>query len=162
MDQSAAVSAIAHQIQLAVAPVFLLAGVGAILNVLAHRLARVVDRARQLAAEAQSLDETQRAQARKELHLLSRRMTAANLAIACCTASALFVCLVVALLFTASPGLSGIASLLSWLFIAAMALLTLGLILFLHEVQLAMRSIRARHDLIALRDGSLEEGSDAE
>ena len=162
MDPTAAVSAIAHQIQLAVAPVFLLAGVGAILNVLAQRLARVVDRARQLAAEAESFDETRRAQARKELRLLSRRMTAANLAIACCTASALFVCLVVALLFVASPTLTGVADLLSWLFIAAMTLLILGLVLFLHEVQLAMRSIRARHDLIALRDGSLEEGSDAE
>ena len=39
-----AVSTIAHQIQLAVAPVFLLAGIGSILNVLAGRLARVVER----------------------------------------------------------------------------------------------------------------------
>ena len=160
MDPTAAVSAIAEQIQLAVAPVFLLAGVGAILNVLAQRLARVVDRARQLAAEAESLDETRRAQARRELRLLSRRMTAANVSIACCTASALFVCLVVALLFVAPPGLTGVAGLLSWLFIAAMGLLILGLILFLHEVQLAMRSIRARHDLISLRDGSPEQGAE--
>lgn len=53
-----AISAIASQIQLAVAPVFLLAGVGALLNVMASRLARVVDRARKVAAAAESLDPT--------------------------------------------------------------------------------------------------------
>ena len=37
---------VAHVIQLAVAPVFLLSGVGVMLTVLTNRLARVVDRAR--------------------------------------------------------------------------------------------------------------------
>jgi len=48
MSTGAAVTTIAHQIQLAVAPVFLLAGIGAILNVMVGRLARIVDRARNL------------------------------------------------------------------------------------------------------------------
>jgi hypothetical protein len=39
---------LAQIIQLAVAPVFLLAGLGAFLNVCAGRLARIIDRARQL------------------------------------------------------------------------------------------------------------------
>ncbi len=67
------ISAIASQIQLAVAPVFLLAGVGAILNVLANRLARVVDRARRVSAAAESLDPIEREHALVELRLLSRR-----------------------------------------------------------------------------------------
>ena len=138
MDPSIAVSAIAHQIELAVAPVFLLAGVGAILNVLANRLARVVDRARYLAEAAESLDEAERRQAELELRLLARRMTAANLAIGCCTASALFVCIVVAILFMAPPDQLAAARAISLLFIAAMGLLIGGLVLFLHEVQLAM------------------------
>ena len=37
---------IAHVIQLSIAPVFLLTGVGTLLNVLSGRLARVIDRAR--------------------------------------------------------------------------------------------------------------------
>ena len=37
---------IARTIQLAIAPVFLLAGIGAFLNVIAGRLNRVVDRSR--------------------------------------------------------------------------------------------------------------------
>ena len=39
---------LAQIIQLAVAPVFLLAGLGAFLNVCAGRLARIIDRSRQL------------------------------------------------------------------------------------------------------------------
>ena len=41
---------ITHAIQQAVAPVFLLAGIGAILNVLTNRLARIIDRSRNLHA----------------------------------------------------------------------------------------------------------------
>ena len=144
MDPSPVVSAIAQQIQLSVAPVFLLAGVGAFLNVMANRLARVVDRARELAGAVESLDEAERARALGELSLLTRRINAANLAIGCCTTSALFVCLVVATLFVAAPTQLAVARFISWLFIAAMALLTAGLVLFLHEVRLAMGSIRIR------------------
>jgi len=39
---------IAHIIQLSIAPVFLLTGVGTLLNVLSGRLARIIDRARVL------------------------------------------------------------------------------------------------------------------
>ncbi len=138
-----AVSAIASQIQLAVAPVFLLAGVGAILNVLASRLARVVDRARNLHAASASLDPVEREEAALELRLLARRIKAANLAIICCTASALFVCVVVAILFIAEPTRLGAARLIATLFIIAMGLLIAGLILFLQEIRLAMMSLRA-------------------
>ena len=137
------ISAIASQIQLAVAPVFLLAGVGAILNVLANRLARVVDRARRVSAAAESLDPIEREHALVELRLLSRRIKAANLAIICCTASALLVCVVVAILFIAEPTQIAAARVIAALFILAMGLLITGLVIFLQEVRLAMLSLRA-------------------
>jgi len=37
---------IVHAIQLAIAPVFLLSGIAALLGVMANRLARIIDRAR--------------------------------------------------------------------------------------------------------------------
>ena len=46
------ITSIAHVIQLAVAPVFLLSGIAALLNVLNTRLSRIVDRARQLQNES--------------------------------------------------------------------------------------------------------------
>jgi len=51
MQEPSAIVGVSHVIQLAVAPVFLLTGVGAILSVLINRLARVVDRFRTLEGE---------------------------------------------------------------------------------------------------------------
>ena len=42
------VSTIAHVIELAIAPVFLITGIGALLAVMSNRLARIIDRARQI------------------------------------------------------------------------------------------------------------------
>lgn len=148
MDQTIPVSTIAHLIQLAIAPVFLLAGIGAILNVLAQRLARVVDRARLLEREFASYDEAERARAAAELCLLDRRMTVVNLSISACTTSALFVCLVVAILFVADLAEFGFATLVALLFIATMVLLVAGLLLFLYEIRLAMRSLKVRRELL--------------
>jgi type IV secretory pathway VirB6-like protein len=148
MDQPVPVSTIAQIIQLAIAPVFLLAGIGAILNVLAQRLARVVDRARKLEAEFAGYDEGARARASAELTILDRRMSVVNQAISACTASALFVCLVVAILFIADFAEIGFARPIAVLFVVAMLLLIVGLVLFLYEIRLAMRSLRVRSDLL--------------
>jgi hypothetical protein len=151
VDQAIPVSTIAHLIQLAIAPVFLLAGVAGILNVLAQRLARVVDRARHLEAEFASMHADQRARAAAELSILGRRMTVVNHAISACTASALFVCLVVAILFVADLAAFNFAKPIALLFIMAMLLLIVGLVLFLYEIRLAMRSIRIRQNLMPHR-----------
>jgi uncharacterized membrane protein len=146
MDESIAVTAIAHQIQLAVAPVFLLAGIGGIINVLAQRLARVVDRSRQLEAETPGESAAARAAYAAELGLLERRMKVVNWAISLCTASALFVCMVVAILFVADLARIAFARPIAMLFILAMLLLIMGLVLFLYEIRLAMRALRISHE----------------
>lgn len=149
MDPTTPVSTVAHLIQLAIAPVFLLAGIGAFLNVLAQRLARVVDRARTLEERFDGYDDEGRARAAAELCLLDRRMTVVNRAISACTASALFVCLMVAILFVADLADIGIAWPIASLFVIAMLLLIVGLILFLLEIRLAAKSLRVRRDLLA-------------
>ncbi|HZF95659.1 MAG TPA: DUF2721 domain-containing protein [Allosphingosinicella sp.] len=148
MDQPIPVNQIAHLIQLAIAPVFLLAGIGSLLNVVASRLARVVDRARVLEGEIHSYNEEQRARAAAELCILDRRMQIANYAISACTASALFTCLVVAILFVADLSQFAFGQAIAMLFIATMVLLITGLVLFLYEIRLAMRSLRVRSELI--------------
>jgi hypothetical protein len=153
MAQGAPVSAIAHLISLAIAPVFLLAGIGSILNVLAGRLARSVDRWRRLEGSYGDMQGEALAEATHELHILDRRMTVINLAISCCTASALLICLVVAILFVADLADFPFGRPIAWLFILAMLMLILGLVLFLYEVRLAMRSIRAHRDLMPHRRG---------
>ena len=148
MDQALPVSTIAHLIQLAIAPVFLLAGIAGILNVLAQRLARVVDRARSLQRDFATFDEAGQARASAELLVIDRRMRVVNHAITACTASALFVCLVVAILFVADLAEIGFARPIAVLFIVAMGLLIIGLTLFLAEIRLASRFVSIRRELL--------------
>ena len=70
-----------HAIQLAVAPVFLLSGVSAMLAVLTNRLARIIDRGRHLEAGLpRAAPETAPAM-RDELSVLSQRARLINWAI---------------------------------------------------------------------------------
>ena len=153
MDTPQTVTGTAHLISLAIGPVFLLAGIGSILNVMAHRLGRVVDRARQLERDYHDLAEGARARITAELRVLDRRMVVVQSAVGCCTAAALFVCLVVAILFVAALADFTYARTIALLFILAMTMLIAGLILFLWEVNLAMRSVRVNRNLIARAPG---------
>jgi Protein of unknown function (DUF2721) len=157
MDQALPVSTIAHLIQLSIAPVFLLAGIAGLLNVLTSRLARVVDRGRSLERDFVSFDEATRERASEELLIIIRRMRIVNLAITACTASALFVCLVVAILFVADLAQIAFARPIAVLFIVAMTLLIVGLTLFLAEIRLAARFVSIRHDLLPLPGRSTGE-----
>ena len=136
------VVSIAHSIQFAVAPVFLLSGIGVLLGVLTSRLARVVDRARPLeeryaiAAPAEAQDLEQR------LRWLRHRARLMNLAITLSTISALLVAVVVALLFGSAFVRFSLALPVAALFIAAMAALVGALVAFLLEVQIATRMLR--------------------
>ncbi len=136
------ITTVAHVIQLAVAPVFLLTGVGAILGVLVSRLARVVDRFRLLETHLINTAEDQRTPIRKtEMAILARRARLIHWAISLCTVCALLICLVVATLFVGSVGSIDVSDIIAILFIAAMASLILGLLSFLREIYLATGSI---------------------
>lgn len=132
---------VAHVIQLAVAPVFLLTGIGAILGVLVSRLGRVVDRFRQLEALPENLGETARRDADKEMNRLARRARMVHWAIGFCTSSALLICIVIATLFIGAVTGVQTPGIIAGLFIAAMLALVLGLLCLLREVALAKGSI---------------------
>lgn len=148
MIEEISVSTIARLIQLSIGPVFLLAGVGAILNVLATRLARIVDRVRHLEEAFVGSSVLQQQMARSELKRLGKRMKLANWSITVCTASALCVCLVVAILFIGGLEDSSFGQYIAALFVLTMALMVLGLILFLVEVRIAGRSLKVRYELL--------------
>ena len=90
---------IAHAIQLAIAPVFLLTGIAGLLNVMAARLARVIDRTRSFEEMWAGLDTKARAAARVELGSLERRRRACSWSINYCTTAALLICVVIVALF---------------------------------------------------------------
>lgn len=138
---------IAHTIQLAVAPVFMLAGIGSFLNVLAGRLVRTVDRARALEDVFSNLHGEERDRAIWELRIIDRRMAYANRSVICCTASAALIGLTVAALFVAQLFGAGFGRALATAFVLSMILFVAGLVLFLFEVRLAIRmtEIRLEH-----------------
>ena len=135
-------SDIAHIIQLAIAPVFTLAGIGALLNVMANRLARVVDRWRALEEGLAAEDETSRRVHHTELGVLDRRMVHIHRAIALCTLAALMICLVIILLFTGQLIAIPVAAAVSILFVVSMSLLVVALVSFYIEVTIASRILR--------------------
>src|SRR5258708_37654868 len=142
MPPETRISAIAHVIQLAIAPVFLISGVATLLSVLTNRLGRIVDRARVLEAKLDFHDEAQRAQASEELIRLATRARLVNFAITFSTVCALLTCITIATLFTGTFLPFNLSRLITVLFIAAMFALFLALMTFLREVITATRSLR--------------------
>ena len=124
---------------------FLLTGIGAFLSVLSFRLGRVVDRARQLEDRLAAADEAGQLRIHDELGILSRRARLINRAITLCTACALFVCTVIAVLFVGAFSELDVAYPIALLFIVSMFALILSLLIFLREIQLATASLRIGH-----------------
>jgi hypothetical protein len=124
-------------IQLSVAPVFLLTGIAGLLGVMANRLARIIDRAREVGKGGGSPGAAAIALARRELASLERRRHLASWSINCCTGAALLVCTVIVTLFLEEF----LGAQLKWLagaqFIAAMLSVIAGLSCFLAEVYIA-------------------------
>ena len=127
-------STVAHVIQMAVAPVFLLTGVGAILSVLTGRLGRLVDRFRVLTETVETLPAIQA----RELNILTVRARWVHWAITLCTASALFVAIVIGALFVGAVVDINPSRIVSILFIVAMTSLIIGLGCFLREISLSV------------------------
>jgi hypothetical protein len=144
MDPSA--PDISQAIQLAVAPVFLLAGIGAFINAFAARLGRIFDRIRQLERELGGGESADRESLELDLETLRQRVRLAYLGIALGTLSALLVCVLITVAF--ADYFFGFAfetvfrDLIAGLFIAAMLSLIGGLVMFLREIAIAVGRLR--------------------
>lgn len=141
MPEDTAITAVAHTIQLAVAPVFLLTGVAGMLGVLTNRLARVIDRGRAL-HENMSTPNAGRAAVDDEIRVLSVRAKLINYAITCCTLTALLVCAVIATLFVGAFSPFDASVPVAVLFVAGMVALCVGLLFFVREIFIATATLR--------------------
>ena len=135
------VSEIASVIQLAVAPVFLLAGIGAFINAFSSRLARIVDRSRLLEERLGSTRESERDAARREVRQLGRRARWIYLGITLGVTSALFICVLIVAAFVEHFFSLNLATAIGTLFVLAMLALVGALLAFLREVFLAIRNL---------------------
>jgi hypothetical protein len=148
---------IAHLIQVALTPIFLISAIGVTLNVLTSRLARIVDRARAMEKEALR-DQAPRERAarqqalpaaaqpsgdvHKSLRVLERRARYINAAITLITLSALFIALVVVMLFVNAFLRWDLSAFIACMFILSMLALAAALLSFLIEVRIATNSLR--------------------
>lgn len=129
---------IAHAIQLALAPVFLLAAIAAMLSVFTGRLGRIIDRSREL-----QISEVWPEQTFAELRALRRRARLAHYAIVLCTGAALCVSLIVALIFIGFVLSMNMAIAVAILFVSATAFFIFALLFLLMEVQLAASCVHS-------------------
>jgi hypothetical protein len=134
---------VAHLIQVALTPIFLISAIGVTLNVLTSRLARIVDRAR--AMESQLIHPDYRSDGR-DLHtalgVLAQRARYINAAITLITISALFIALVVVMLFVNAFAHWELSAFIAILFILSMLALAGALTAFLIEVRIATNTLR--------------------
>lgn len=131
-------SAIAHVIQLAVAPVFMLTSVGAFLTVLTNRFSRIVDRSRKLEEQGEQLEDKRQL----ELRILGKRARLINWSISFFTLGASLTCMMIAALFIADFVHLDASIVIASLFIMAMLCLIGGLLLFQREIYLAIRTMK--------------------
>jgi hypothetical protein len=140
--EAIAKTGIAQVIQLSVAPVFLLTSVGAILAVMANRLARIVDRARMLELKLPAAEGADRDELLQRLANLSTRAKLISRAIALCVVTAVLVCGVIIVLFSGEFLAFEATVPAALLFIAALLSFLLALVWLLREIFMATRTLK--------------------
>ena len=135
---------VSHTIQLAIAPVFLLTGVGTNLMVLTNRLARIIDRSRVLEDRLDEGKLSDPSKPRAELLTLYERTHLINRAITLSTTCALLVCITIAALFIGDALALDLSKFIALLFIFAMLALIGSFIYLLREIFVAIGSVSIR------------------
>ena len=148
LPEAADLRQLAQIIQLAVAPVFLFAGLGAFLNVCVGRLARIIDRTRELEPRILGSRGEEHDRLIREIRLLDRRIKIVNRAIFATVLAAIMISAVVVLLFAGFLSGSRFGTAIALLFIAAMISTGLGFVIFLHETRLGTRAVHVRTEVL--------------
>jgi CBS domain containing-hemolysin-like protein len=134
---------VAHLIQVALTPIFLISAIGVTLNVLTSRLARIVDRARAMENELCRPDyQAGGRDLHAALRVLARRAGYINAAIILITLSALFIALVVVMLFVNAFAHWELSAFIAIMFILSMLSFAAALTAFLIEVRIATAALR--------------------
>ncbi|MEB3416566.1 DUF2721 domain-containing protein [Alteriqipengyuania sp. WL0013] len=131
-------------VQLSLAPVFMLAAIGAVLNVMNMRLTWIVERVDKLEKRE---EEGRTDREIEELPALRRRQKYAHDAINLSTGAGLLICVVIILLFVSAFIRTAIGTWVAATWITAMVLVSGALLMFLLETRLATRSAREMRSL---------------
>jgi len=130
---------IGQAIGLAIAPVFLLAGVGTLLIVLTNRLARLIDRSRVLDDRLRAVPESE---CLGELHSLHVRASLINIAISASTVCGLLICMVIAMLFLGDTTDLPLDHYIALCFVTGMLSLVVAFVYLMREILLCASFMR--------------------
>lgn len=130
-------SDVGHIIQLSVAPVFLLTGVGSTMMVLTNRLARIVDRSRVLEEKLGAVEDAAKITCQNELHVLYSRAHMINRAIILSVACAFMVSLVIVSLFVGDAFSLELSKVIASFFVLGMLCLLGSFSFLLREILMA-------------------------
>lgn len=150
------VSHVVQAIQLSVAPVFLLAGIGGFLNVCAGRLARVVDRARVVEDRLTHAHGPEHDRLLHEIRTLDRRISIVNNCISLSVLSACLVCAVVTLLFANQLFSNMLDTPIALMFVGAMLSVGIAFALFIVETRLGSSVVRIRAEILSHQEEGRE------
>ena len=134
---------ISRVVQQVLAPAFLLAGIGTFLMMMTQRLARIIDRAREVAFETESPDESDELAALRDQLAIRARLI--QQAIVLCALTAIIICALIAVMFIDTLLTYSLTRLIAITFAVAMVTLMSCLIFFVREVFVATASLRSRH-----------------
>jgi hypothetical protein len=147
---------VSHVLQSVIAPAFLLAGIGTFMNVMTQRLVKILERVRELATDDFDSDPTphpamQNLPAERLHDSLVQRARLINRAITLCTAAAVMICMLIALLFADALLHTDLSVVVVVMFVIALLTLILGLLNFLLEIYLTTKALRGANLLMGKR-----------
>lgn len=143
-------AAVISVLQTALTPAFLLVAVGSLLNVLTGRLARIVDRSRDLQRQYPNTEGTAHERVVRELRIIEKRMRVVGSSILFAVLSAISVCVMIVALFVLGLTNTHAAWVAVALFMLALALLSACLFQFVGEIRLATYAIYVPEEYLEL------------
>jgi hypothetical protein len=129
-------------LQLSIGPVILISGAGLVLLSMTNRYARVIDRARILAESLRRDSSGKNQRIQSQIQIIAQRARNLRMAIACVSISLLLAAVLVISLFLIALLQLDAVGLIIVLFILCMAALSLGLIVFILDVNHSMAALK--------------------
>ncbi|MEQ1776477.1 MAG: DUF2721 domain-containing protein [Burkholderiales bacterium] len=141
-------NAVLNAIQLAVAPVFMLTAIAAMIGTVATRLARIIDRARELEERLELGTLINVDAAYWELNRLKLRGRICNWSVGLLGICGMLIAATVMVLFLGETALPRTEQLVPWTFLGALGIFVIALVFFLLETFLAIHTLRfGKHSL---------------
>ena len=135
-------SALLPIIQLAITPVILISGMGALMIVLTNRMARIVDRARMVAEAMPAAEASDRTHLDDQLQIMWGRALMIRRAVTSAGLSMLFSCLMVVVIFVVAKFQLPLGSVVLGLFVTSILLLTASLVDFLRDIFVSLHALK--------------------